>query len=329
MPAAIDHLLPDRLSRIVSLLDRSTLNRMEELRIRENRPLEVIYGGTYSFVTAAGGLTLSAEQAYKPDKDDCLKLLDLLTNHSLYSFEEELRRGYITVRGGHRVGIAGRAVLDRGQVKLLRDITGFNIRLAREVRGAAEGIIRSLIDPAQGMIHHTLVVSPPQCGKTTLIRDIARILSEGAWSGNGLQGRGVKVGIVDERSEIAASVEGVPTFDVGPRTDVLDACPKAEGMMMMIRSLSPQVIIVDEIGRKQDAEAIQEAMHAGIRVVATAHGRDIEDVRRRPDLAPLFAASVFSRYVVLSGTGRSRRQHVFDRALRPIVLAADKAAAGR
>jgi len=329
MPAAIDHLLPDRLSRIVSLLDRSTLDMLEELRIRENRPLEVIFGGKYSFLSAAGGLTLSAEQAYKPDRDDCLKLLDLITNHSLYSFEEELRRGYITVRGGHRVGIAGRAVLDRGQVKLLRDISGFNIRLAREVRGAAEGIIRTLIDPAEGMIHHTLVVSPPQCGKTTLIRDIARILSEGAWGAGRQPGRGVKVGIVDERSEIAASVAGVPTFDVGSRTDVLDACPKAEGMMMMIRSLSPQVIIVDEIGRKQDAEAIQEAMHAGIRVVATAHGRDIADVQRRPDLAPLFAASVFSRYVVLSGTGRSRRQQVYDGELRLIRLAADKAVAGR
>ena len=326
MPAAIDHLLPDRLSRIVSLLDRSTLNRMEELRIRESRPLEVVYGGQYAFVTATGGLTLSADEAYRPDRDDCLKLLDILTNHSLYSFEEELRRGYITVRGGHRVGITGRAVLDRGQVRLLRDISGFNIRLAREVRGAAERIIRSLIDPAQGLIHHTLVVSPPLCGKTTLIRDIARILSEGAWSGSRRPGRGVKVGIVDERSEIAASVEGVPTFDVGPRTDVLDACPKAEGMMMMIRSLSPQVIIVDEIGRKQDAEAIQEAMHAGIRVVATAHGKDIEDVRRRPDLAPLLAASAFSRYVVLTGTGSSRQQHVYDGQLRPINPMADKAA---
>jgi stage III sporulation protein AA len=329
LPIAIEHLLTDRLARILSRVDQSTLERMEELRIREGKPLEVNYEGKYAFVTASGSLTLSAEQAYKPDKDDCLKLLDIVTNHSLYSFEEELRRGYITVRGGHRIGIAGRAVLDRGQVKLLRDISGFNIRLAREVRGVAERIIRLLIDPAQGMVHHTLVVSPPQCGKTTLIRDIARILSEGGWSGSRMQGRGVKVGIVDERSEIAASVDGVPTFDVGPRTDVLDACPKAEGMMMMIRSLSPQVIIVDEIGRKQDAEAIEEAMHAGIRVVATAHGRDIEDVRRRPNLAPLFAASVFSRYIVLSGSGQSRQQHLYDGQLRPIGQAADKAVGAR
>jgi stage III sporulation protein AA len=332
MHPALNAILPERLRSILSRLDEAICAGLEELRVREGKPLEVNYDGRYAFVTPRGGLTMTPSESYKPDKEDCAKLLDIITNHSLYSFEEELRRGYITVRGGHRVGLAGRAVLDGGRVKLLRDISGFNIRLAREMRGVADKVVRLLIDQAAGSIHHTLVISPPQCGKTTLIRDLARILSEGSWGtapGSAKGARGLKVGIVDERSEIAACVSGMPTFDVGPRTDVLDACPKAEGMMMMIRSLSPEVMIVDEIGRKEDADAIQEAMHAGIRIVATAHGRDVADVKRRPDLAPLFAASVFRRYVVLRGAEAGRAQLVYDQEERPLQTPHGKAVAAR
>lgn len=328
MQAALRKILPERLGAIIARLDPSVCTRLEEVRIRDRKPLEVIYDGRYAFVTPGGQLTMLPQEAYTPDKDDCMKLLDIVTHHSLYSFEEELRRGYITVHGGHRIGIAGRAVLEQGRVRLLRDISGFNIRLAREVRGVSHKLVHSLVDPAAGTIHHTLVISPPQCGKTTLIRDLARILSDGTWAtlsglGPGMNGGGLKVGIVDERSEIAASVAGVPTFDVGPRTDVLDACPKAEGMMMMIRSLSPQVLIVDEIGHREDAEAIQEAIHAGIRVIASAHGRDIADVQRRPGLAPLFADQVFGRFVVLRGTGQHRLQQVFDPGGRLLRAASD------
>lgn len=312
-------ILPDPLSSILTRLDPSVMRRLEELRIREGQPLEVNYDGRYAFLTVRGDLTTSVKDAYRPSKEDCLKLLDIVTDHSLYSFEEELRRGYITVRGGHRIGIAGRAVLERGQVKLLRDISSFNIRIAREIRGAADSLVRRLLDPVSDTIHHTLVISPPQCGKTTLIRDLARILSEGSWgakSGTTYGECGLKVGIVDERSEIAASVAGVPTFDLGPRTDVLDACPKAEGMMMMIRSLSPQVLIVDEIGRREDAAAILEAMHAGIRVIATAHGRDIAEVMKRPGLSELFEAAVFHRYVVLHRTDGKRNVQLYDHLQR-------------
>lgn len=332
MQTSVHSLLPDKLSAIISRLRPIVLEQLEELRIREGKPLEVNYQGKYAFVSPRGELTASSAESYKPDREDCVQLLDIVTNHSMYSFEEELRRGYITVRGGHRVGIAGRAVLDRGHVKLLRDISSFNIRVAREIRGVGERIVRALMEPASETVHHTLIISPPQCGKTTLIRDLARILSEGSWNGAAAmisaKSRGLKVGIVDERSEIAGSVAGVPSFDVGPRTDVLDACPKAEGMMMMIRSLSPQVLIVDEIGRREDADAVLEAMHAGIRVIATAHGRDIADVRRRPGLLPLFEQFVFTRYVVLEGTGVDRRISLFDKMMRQLEMPVHKAGTG-
>ena len=296
------NLLPEPLLAIIGRMPERVRQRLEEIRIRESRPLEVGYAGRFAFVTKQGTLDDQPQQAYRPTHEDCMKLLDLIANHSLYTLEEELKRGYVTVPGGHRVGLAGRTVVEHGKVKLLRDISGFNIRIAREVTGAAESVIPHLLDIPGQSIRHTLIISPPQQGKTTLIRDLARVIGYGIWRRLDVQWSGMKVGIVDERSEIAACVRGVPRFDVGPRTDVLDGCPKAEGMMMLIRSMSPQVLIVDEIGREEDAEAIQEAMHAGIAVIATAHGRDVEDARRRPILSQLMEDGVFSRYVVLRKT---------------------------
>ncbi|ANE48079.1 stage III sporulation protein AA [Paenibacillus swuensis] len=302
-------LLPLSLQHIIASLPDKVQARLEEIRIRENRPLEIVYEGHYRFVTPQGMLSEQPEGAYLPPREECLKLLDLISNHSLYTLEEELRRGYITVRGGHRIGLAGRAVLDRGQVKQLRDIAGFNIRLAKEIVGAADALFPLLLDPARHAPHHTLLISPPQQGKTTLLRDLARIAGSGV---PGLHVKARKVGIVDERSELAACVKGVPTFNVGSRTDVLDACPKAEGMMMMIRSMSPEILIVDEIGRREDAEAIQEALHAGIIVIATAHGRGLDDIRRRPILSGMAEDGFFGRYVVLGTQGEQRTQAVYD-----------------
>ena len=234
--------------------------------------------------------------------------------------EEELRRGFITVRGGHRVGIAGKVVLEKGRVRHIRDITCFNIRIAREMKGVAVTLLPYLLDPVIQGIHQTLIVSPPQQGKTTIIRDLARLISYGhnyptfPW-------RGLKVAIVDERSEIAACVDGVPSFDIGPRTDVLDGCPKAEGMMMMIRSMSPDVMVVDEIGREEDAISIHEAMYAGIRVIATAHGRDIEDIRGKPVLRKLIQDQLFTRMIVLPNRKfASHIAHVFDESGKHIRL---------
>ncbi|PZE22062.1 stage III sporulation protein AA [Paenibacillus xerothermodurans] len=321
-------------------LPTEILQDIQEIRVREMRPLEVGFGRSYGFVQSVGaGLCAEPERAYVPSREDCAVLLEMLTQHSLYTYEEELRRGYITVVGGHRVGLAGRTVLDNGKVKHLKDISSFNIRIAKQVIGTGERALPYLLDAHSGPgIHHTLIVSPPQQGKTTLLRDLARIISSGASDnytgssiGNGgsvagkhmAMGRGCKVGIVDERSEIAACVKGVPRFDLGPRTDVLDGCPKAEGMMMMIRSLSPDVLMVDEIGRPEDAAAIHEAIHAGIRVIATAHGLHQEDVRRRPVLRELLAEGVFGRVVVLNDrAGSGSLEGVYDAQGRRVTLAA-------
>ncbi|ASA23136.1 stage III sporulation protein AA [Paenibacillus donghaensis] len=313
-------LFPEKVRSLLVALPLSLLSKVEEIRVREGRPLEINYSGKYHFLGANGALTHTPEEAYKPDREDSHRLLDLISNHSLYTMEEELRKGFITIPGGHRIGLAGRTVLSGGGVEHLRDITGFNVRIAREVPGVADGVLPYLLDRGRQRIMHTLILSPPQHGKTTLLRDLARQISSGDPSPRE-QGRpGLKVGIVDERSEIAGSRRGIPAFDVGPRTDVLDGCPKAEGMMMMIRSLSPDVIIADELGRREDADAVTEALNAGISVVASAHGKEVTELLRRPGLGGLLEQKMFERYVILHRSEAGLSFRILDSQKRGLLL---------
>lgn len=314
-------LFPANLQSLLHRVPRDVLEGLEEVRIREGRPLEINHGGVFQYVTAAGVLTRCPEEAYKPDREDGRRLLDLISNHSLYTLEEELRRGFITMPGGHRVGLAGRTVLSGGRVEHIRDISGFNVRIAREIRGAADEILPHLLDSGRRRVKHTLILSPPQHGKTTMLRDLARQISGGHWGQASMTWPGKKVGIVDERSEIAACRQGVPGFDVGPRTDVLDGCPKAEGMMMMIRSMSPEVLIVDEIGRAEDAEAVTEALNAGISVIASAHGASVEELAGRRGLAEFTDSGMFEMYVVLNRTPGRTSFRLQDKAFRTVLTA--------
>jgi len=306
------NVFPDHLRSLLAKLPPALFAALEEVRIREGRPLEVNAGGHYYFLTPEGGLTRRPAEAYIPGKPEGNRLLDLITNHSLYTMEEELRKGFITIAGGHRIGLAGRTVLSGGKVEHLRDISGFNVRIAREIRGIADSLLPHLLDFKQHSILHTLILSPPQQGKTTLIRDLARQISAGTWRHPEAKWPGLKVAVIDERSEIAGSKRGVPSFDIGPRTDVMDGCPKAEGIMMMIRSMSPDVLIVDEIGRPEDAEALAEALHAGVRVIATAHGSGVEDMTSRPALSKLSETSFFQVYAVLNRTEKGTSFRLWD-----------------
>lgn len=274
--------LPKNISDQISKIPPNQKEQLEEIRIRINRPIELTLKGAPRFIS------------YIIQPEDAFHLMNKISQFSIYTLEEELKRGYITVSGGHRIGLAGKVILEDGKVKAIRDISSFNIRIAREKVGIAEPIIPFIF---QGSWLHTMLIGPPQTGKTTLLRDIARIISSGH-SGKNLLAS--KVGIVDERSEIAGCVNGVPQLTFGYRLDVLDACPKAEGMMMMIRSMSPDVLIVDEIGRKEDAEAIQEAVNAGIKLIMTTHGSSLEEISMRPTLRDILNQHIFERFVILN-----------------------------
>ncbi len=274
--------LPKNIADQISKIPPKEKEELEEIRIRINRPIEMTLKGAPRFLS------------YIIQPEDAFHLLNKISHFSIYTLEEELKRGYITVSGGHRIGLAGKVILEDGKVKAIRDVSSFNIRIAREKVGIVEPLIPYLF---QGNWMHTMVIGPPQTGKTTLLRDIARIISSGV-PAKGI--RAGKVGIVDERSEIAGCVNGVPQLTFGHRLDVLDACPKAEGMMMMIRSMSPDILIVDEIGRREDAEAIQEAVHAGIKLIMTTHGSNIEEIKKRPSLKEIIDQRIFERFVILS-----------------------------
>ncbi|MDK8179331.1 stage III sporulation protein AA [Paenibacillus sp. UMB4589-SE434] len=312
--------LPPELRSLIMQLPSRLLNVMEEIRIREGRPLEVSTCGEYHFITNLGTITEQPLEAHTPSREDCHRLLDLLTNHSLYTMEEQLRRGYVTIAGGHRVGLSGRTVLHQGKVSHLRDISGFNVRIAREVKGTAASIMPYLLDFRAQSVYHTLIVSPPQHGKTTLLRDVARSTASGMWNHPDARWQSLKVGIVDERSEIAGCIKGVPSFDLGFRSDVLDGCPKAEGMMMLIRSMSPDVIVVDEFGREEDVFAMREAIHAGVRVIASAHGSDVEELRRRPGIGELLTEGVFSRIILLKRTKKEWTWKIYDDKRRALLM---------
>ncbi|RXT13775.1 stage III sporulation protein AA [Ammoniphilus sp. CFH 90114] len=289
-------MMPQQLRELCRKLPEDILLSLEEIRIRKEQPVELIYGQVSRFLCREGTMTSYPAKGWKIPLLELEKMINLISQHSIYALEEELRRGYVTVTGGHRIGIVGKALIEKGEVKTIRDISGLNIRIAREKKGVALPLIPYLLE--QQMVLNSLIISPPQCGKTTLLRDLARVLSYG-----NSYVSGKKVSIVDERSELAGCVGGVPQKDVGPRTDILDACPKAEGIMMLIRSMSPDIIIADEIGRPEDSLAIQEALNAGVAVITSVHGSSLTDINRRPTISRLIGQGVFQRYIFL---GRSR-----------------------
>lgn len=257
---------------------------VNEIRLRAGFPLSLVYLGTDALLDTT------------VTRDEIERTLSLVSDCSYYALESEFANGYVTIPGGHRVGLAGQvAVWPDGSVRI-REVSGMSFRVARAVRGAGERVAGRLADGV-GRLHSTLIISPPGCGKTTLLRDLCRISAEG-FPPAGIAPS--QVGIVDERSEIAACYLGVPQHDLGPRVDVLDRCPKAKGIMMLLRSMGPGVVATDEIGSQEDAQAVATALSAGASVLATCHGENVEQVKRRPYSSWLVSSGYFEQVVVLS-----------------------------
>jgi stage III sporulation protein AA len=292
----------DELLKIFSVQLRTVLSRismdfanLQEIRLRINSPLMVIYENKEYFVSNKCELTRNEGEALIINKNEIRETMEYISNYSLYAFEDEIRQGFITIQGGHRVGIAGKVIIEENRIKSIKHISFINIRLSHQVKGCADLVIPYIAQKESNDIYHTLIISPPRCGKTTLLRDIIRHISNGEGVENG-----VTVGVVDERSEIAACYMGVPQNELGIRTDILDCCPKADGMMMLIRSMSPRIIAVDEIGSREDIEAIEYVINCGCKLIATVHGNGIDDIKNKPILGRLVREKIFERYIVLN-----------------------------
>lgn len=277
--------LPERIRGPVLELPQALLDGLEEIRLKA--------GGDVRVISKNQEIVVALKKNAMVTRDELDTILNNLLDYSYYAYEEELAKGYITIEGGHRVGVCGRAVMDKGKVSLIKEVSSLNLRRSREIPGVADRVLSHVLDK-EGNLQNTLIVSPPKCGKTTLLRDLTRALSY----------RGFKIGLCDERSELAGTYMGTPSFDLGPRTDVLDGCPKAEGMIMLIRAMSPDAVVTDEIGKKEDIDAVETALCAGVSILTTIHGRDYEDVAAS-NIGPLVKKGVFSRLLFLTNDPRT------------------------
>ncbi|MGL5416935.1 MAG: stage III sporulation protein AA [Clostridium sp.] len=257
-------------------------DNVQEIRLKVNKPL-IIYKGS-------GEIVLD----YLVKNEDIKYVLKRISSYSLYAFEEDIKKGFITIKGGHRIGLAGECVMDGEKVKTIKNISSINIRITKEILGCGKKVLPYMV--SENEILNTIIVSPPKCGKTTILRDLSRLISNGDID---FKLKGKKVVIIDERSEIGASFEGIPQMNVGIRTDILDNCYKKEGILMAVRSLSPEVIICDEIGREDEVKEIKNAFNSGVKLVFSVHGKDLEDIYRKKEIAELLNERIVDRIITL------------------------------
>ena len=257
-------------------ITKLNIENFEEIRLRVLKPIIIKEHDKETILTVDG-------QAYILTKEELSKTFEMICSNSIYAYQEELANGFITIQGGHRIGITGKPLYKDSKIYSMKDISSLNIRIARQLLGCADSIIEKIL------YENILIVALPGVGKTTLLRDIIRQISNS----------GKNVGIVDERSEIASSYKGIPQNDIGIRSDVIDGVYKADGIKMLVRSMKPNYIATDEIGNDDDIEAIKYAINAGVKIIATAHGESIEDLKRRKKLYELVEEKIFQKIIFI------------------------------
>ena len=280
-------ILPFDLRRALEKLNPEDEPLTEELRLRRGYPM---------FINRA---ETEVETDSPPITEHHLRsVLENASQASAHTVLDRVRQGFVTLKGGHRIGLCGTVVRKDGGILNMKFLTSVSVRVARQISGPAEELVPKLMNGES--VHSTLILAPPGAGKTTLLRDMIRVLSD----------TGVRVAVADERGELGALWNGMPQFDVGRHTDVLDGCPKGEGMSILLRGMNPQVIAVDEITQPEDVQAVREVNGCGVSILASAHGESLRDLERRPVYRALLEEGVFRRVILITRQGICRRMTV-------------------
>lgn len=269
-------------------IPKSEQIRVQEIRLRAGRPLQIISGGQAHILTKTGGYTRLFAEGIPVSRLILDTVFQSVCEHSIHSYQEEIRQGFVTAAGGCRVGLCATAVMKEGKIEALRYISGMNVRIACEMRGCAESLAAKVFGQS---LCGLLVAGAPTSGKTTILRDLCRILGER-----------YRVSVIDERSELAAMQHGESPFDMGVQTDVYAGFPKSCGIETAVRVMSPEVLVCDELGGTKETEALLPALHTGVHLVASAHAGSIAELYARPQIKRLLDANAFS-YTAMLGTG--------------------------
>lgn len=264
--------------------NKQIADNVEEIRIRVQRPI----------ILKMRDQDIILE--YITSQTEILQILEKLCENSIYAYKNQICEGFITIKGGHRIGLTGSCVMENGKIINIKYISSLNFRIAREVINCSTKILKEIIDNQNKTIYNTIIVGPPGKGKTTILRDLIRRLSNGI---DEINFKGKNCGLVDERAEIAACYKGIPQNDIGIRTDVIENISKDKGMRILIRTMAPDIIACDEIGSKEDIDAIHYALFSGVKGIFTMHGKTVEDVKNNKDIYKLIENREIQKVVFL------------------------------
>ena len=287
---------PIKLENILKQEIGEKYNILEEIRIRVGKPIVLKFNNYEKIVR------------YQVNRDEILNILQSVCENSIYSYQKQIAEGFVTINGGHRVGISGSCVIENEKVININYINSLNFRISRQILGCSNNILKHILNLEENSVYNTLIVSPPGAGKTTLLRDIVRQVSSGIRS---LKFKGIDVGIVDEKSEIASLYKGVPQNDIGIKSDVIENVSKSIGIRMLVRSMAPKVIVADEIGGFEDIDVINYAMCSGCKGIFSAHGSNFDDIYLNPVLKKLINSHLFETIIFLNPYEKGIPKEVF------------------